>query len=474
MMKWLHYYLLLASALLPGFARANQRSNEAGPNGKPNIIYILADDLGYGDLSCYGQKKFQTPFIDQMASGGMLFTQHYAGSTVCAPSRSSLLTGLHTGHTYIRGNREVKPEGQFPLPDSAITVAELLKQSGYSTAIIGKWGLGYPGSTGVPGKQGFDKFFGYNCQREAHHYFPEYLWRNTERVMLDQNRNGMRGMYSHDLFAAGAVTFIRENAARKNPFFLYLPFTIPHADLDVPDRFMEAFRGKFEEKPFPGNNYIAQPNPYAAFAAMITLMDRDVGKLLALLVELNIHENTLVIFSSDNGPHNEGGADPGFFDSNGPLRGSKRDVYEGAIRVPMIAWWPGKIKPGSSSDHISAFWDFMPTACELAGAETPADIDGISFLPALLGFHQKQHRYLYWEFHEEGGKQAVRKSNWKAIRKGLNDGPDAPVELYDLSEDPGEEKNVAAEFPEVMREMKQIMLQAHRENPVWLFAAQRE
>lgn len=434
----------------------------------------MADDLGYGELSCYGQQKFETPNIDQMAAEGMRFTQHYAGTTVCAPSRSALMTGLHTGHTYVRGNREIQPEGQHPLPDTATTVADLLQQAGYSTGIIGKWGLGFPGSSGVPEKQGFDTFFGYNCQRQAHHYYPEQLWRNTEKITLEENQDGRKGAYSHHLFTQEAMSFIRENAEQENPFFLYLAYTIPHADVDVPDSTMAAFQGKFEEEAFTGNHYVNQPTPRAAFAGMVTLMDQSVGQLLDLLKTLEIDENTLVIFTSDNGPHWAGGHNPDFFDSNGPLRGYKRDLYEGGIRVPMIARWSGKIKGGSTSEHVSAFWDFMSTACELAGAEAPAYTDGTSYAPALLGREQPEHEYLYWEFHEQGKKQAVRKGKWKAVRTNIAKNPEAPLELYDLSADLGEENNIADEHPEVVREMAQIMQKEHREDRDWPFFAQED
>ena len=441
---------------------------------KPNIIFILADDLGYGDLSCYGQEHFQTPHIDQLAKEGVKFTDHYAGSTVCAPSRCCLMTGLHTGHAYIRGNKEVKPEGQWPLPDSAVTVAELLKKAGYKTGIFGKWGLGYPGSEGDPNRQGFDEFFGYNCQRLAHNYYPYYLWHNQEKVFLKENEGKKHGVYAPQLIHKKALEFIEENKA--NPFFLYYATTIPHAELFAPEKYMAKYRGKFTpEKSYKGvdegeryknGGYGSQPEAHAAFAAMVNLLDDQVGELMAKLKELGLDNDTLIIFSSDNGPHKEGGADPDYFDSNGPFRGYKRDLYEGGIRVPMIARWPGKIQPGSVSHHISAFWDFLPTACDVAGTKPPSNIDGISYLPTLLGKNrqQKQHDYLYWEFHErKHTTQAIRMGKWKAFRPG----PNLPIELYDLEKDPGETQNLASQYPEIVNKMKTLFAQARTESDIW-------
>jgi arylsulfatase A-like enzyme len=425
---------------------------------QPNIIYILADDLGYGDLSCYGQKKFSTPNIDRLAKEGMLFTQHYAGSTVCAPSRCVLMTGLHTGHCQIRGNKGMQPEGQHPMKQNTVTAARLLEQCGYVTGAFGKWGLGGPGSSGEPNNQGFDIFFGYNCQSLAHHYYPTYLWRNREKVVLEGNDPAAQtGQYAPDLIVEEMLGFVRTHAGK--PFFMFVPITIPHAELAVPEDSLVKYKGKFaEDKPYvntSGRGYGSQSHPRAAFAAMVERMDGYVGKLLALLKELNIDDRTIVMFSSDNGPHLEGGADPDFFDSNGPLKGYKRDLYEGGIRVPMLVRWPGKIKAGSKSEHISAFWDILPTFAELAGAAVPIGIDGISFVPTLLGYrdNQTQHAQLYWEFHEQGGKQAVRMGKWKAVRLNAMQSPDGPVELYDLSKDIGEKNNVAARNPEVAAQL---------------------
>ena len=440
---------------------------------QPNIIFILADDLGYGDLSFLGQQKFATPNIDQLASEGLVFTQHYAGSTVCAPSRSSLMTGQHTGNTYVRGNREIQPEGQEPLPANTFTVARMLQQVGYATGAFGKWGLGFPGSEGDPNNQGFDEFFGFNCQRLGHHYYPWYLWHNQKKVILEGNAGTATGQYAPDVIHAEALKFMENN--KDKPFFMYYPTIIPHAELFAPEKYMEKYRGKFlPEKVYEGYDegplyrlgpYGSQPESHAAHAALINVLDDHVGEIISKLKKLGIDRNTLVIFTSDNGTHLEGGANPDYFNSNGPFRGYKRDLYEGGIRVPFIAWWPGKIRPGNTG-HISAFWDFMPTVAELIQAEKPAGIDGISYLPTILGNAPKQekHDYLYWEFHERGLTQAIRKDNWKAIRKGM----DGPIELYDLSTDIGETTDVAGTNIEIIGRMKEILSGARTESALWL------
>lgn len=446
---------------------------------KPNIIYILADDLGYGDLSCYGQKHFKTPNIDRMAREGMLFTQHYAGCAVSAPSRSSLMTGQTTGHTPIRGNKEYANEGQWPLPEKTVTIPKLLKEAGYVTGGFGKWGLGYPGSEGDPNNQGFDKFYGFNCQRLAHNYYPSHLWDNQEKVILEGNSGDKFEEYAPELIHQQALQFMEKN--KDKPFFLYYPTTIPHAELKLPEKYLKKYRGKFlPEKSFKGSSpgdkgfrngaYGSQPETHAAFAAMVTLLDKKVGEIFAKLKELGLEKNTLVIFSSDNGPHKEGGADPDYFDSNGPLKGYKRDLYEGGIREPMIAWWPGKIKKGSTSDLISAFWDVMPTLTEIAGVKAPENIDGISFLPTLLGkSDQKKHEYLYWEFHELGGRQAVRKGNWKLVRYHVQDPAKITTELYDLANDPGEITDVSKRHPEVVAELLKLMAQSRVPSDIFNF-----
>ena len=432
---------------------------------RPNIIYILVDDLGYGDLGVYGQEVISTPRLDQLATEGMVFTQHYAGAPVCAPSRASLMAGLHTGHTTIRGNLEIEPEGQQPIPDSRITLAERLRDVGYETAAIGKWGLGAPDTEGVPTRQGFDYFFGYNCQREAHSYYPDHLWRNEEIVHLAANQDEARGLYSHDLLIDETLRFIEQT--RDGPFFLYVPLTIPHAGLDVPEESMEPYRGRFKEHPSERQGrYISQPTPRAAFAGMVSRLDRDVGRIVDLVDGLGLSEQTLIIFSSDNGPHQEGGADPEFFNSGGGLRGFKLDLYEGGIRVPMIARWPGVVGAGTVSEHVSAFWDVTPTLLDLAGVMLPEDLDGISFMPTLQGDPQEQHEYLYWEFHpsvyhEQIWKQAVRMGDWKGVRFSRKGKGDDRIELYNLILDPSETRNVASEHRNIVEEIAAHMNAAH-------------
>jgi arylsulfatase A len=423
---------------------------------RPNIVFILADDLGYGDLGCYGQKNFATPNIDRMAAEGLRFTQHYAGSTVCAPSRACLMTGLHTGHTWQRANGG---PGMRPDPED-VTVARLLKDAGYRTALIGKSPFIKDNDGLRPNAKGFDHFFGYANHSAAHRYYPESLWRNGEKVLYSDNHSQEGAQYSSDLFVQDALAWLDENA--DEPFFLHLTLQQPHADLNVPAKWKERYLGKFNETPFAGNHYRAEPNPLATFAGMVTHLDDAVGQVLTKLRELGVAENTLVLFSSDNGAMNEGGWSREAFDSSGPLRGGKRDLYEGGVRVPLIAWWPGSIAPGGETDHISAFWDFLPTVCELTGAAAPADTDGISYLPTLLGKgKQAPHDYLYWEFHERGGKQAVRQGEWKAVRLDVNKKRPRPLELYNLSNDVGETHDVAAEHPEIVARMQKLMREAH-------------
>ena len=451
---------LAAFSLVAGCQSLRRRETVAE---RPNVIFILADDLGYGDLGCYGQQIIQTPNQDRMAKEGMIFTNHYAGSTVCAPSRCCLMTGLHTGHAYIRGNDRI------PLRPQDVTVAELMKQAGYATGLIGKWGLGEPDTTGIPNRKGFDSWFGYLNQQHAHNYYPDYLWRNEEKVPLANEVEPVgaaggvatkRVQYSHDLFASEALAFLDRN--RRRPFFLYLALTIPHANNESkPDGMEVPSYGPYANRDWP--------NPQKGHAAMITRMDRDIGRLFDRLKALGLDEKTLVLFSSDNGPHKEGGADPAFFDSSGGLRGIKRDLYEGGIRVPLIARWPGRIAAGSGSDHVSAFWDLLPTCCELAGVPTPKETDGISFLPTLLGQpqRQRQHPYLYWEFHEQGKKRAVRMGHWKGVRLNVAKDPQGPIELYNLAEDPGERNNVASRYPEVVARIATILASARIPSQRW-------
>lgn len=411
---------------------------------KPNVIVILADDLGYGDLGCFGQKLIKTPNIDRLAAEGMKFTQAYAGATVCAPSRCSLMTGKHNGHAPIRGNREVKPEGQVPMPADTVTLAHLMKRAGYATGLIGKWGLGYPGSASTPDKMGFDHFFGYNCQRLAHEYYPEYLWRDDQKVSLGGKS------YSHDLMAADALDFVRANKDR--PFFLDLSFTIPHAKLQVPDL-----------SPYANESW---PEDLKTLAAMITRMDGDVGRLMALLKELGIDEQTLVIFASDNGAAYQ----DKLFAHSGTLRGRKRDMYEGGIRTPALARWPGRIKAGVTSDQVWAFWDVFPTLAELTGQAIPAGLDGVSILPAMLEGRYVDHPPLYWEFHERGFDQAGRIGDWKAVRNGQR----GAIELYDLKADPAEREDVASRHPEMVKRFDAFFRTARTDSPIWPIRGQAD
>lgn len=432
----------------------------------PNVVFILADDLGYGDLSCNGQEKFETPNIDSLAARGMKFVNHYSGSAVCAPSRCALLTGYHMGNAVVRGNLEMEPEGQQPMPADTYTAAHHFKKAGYATGAFGKWGLGMAGSTSGPAAMGFDTFYGYNCQRQAHCYYPAWLWRNNEREFLWGNEGSFDKVYAPDRIHDEALKFMRDN--REKPFFLYYAAVQPHADMIAPEETMEKYRGKFlPEKVYPEGYYKGQPEGHAAFAAMVHILDETVGDVVAALESLGLSDNTLIIFTSDNGAHEEGGADPEYFNSNGPWRGFKRDLYEGGIHVPMIAAWPGKIAAGSSTEHLSAFWDFLPTVAELTGVALAKDVDGISYLPTLLGRNtQQKHEFLYWEFPARGGRQAIRKGRWKGVRYNIKRKPDAALELYDLENDPGEQNNIAAEHPEVVAELEALMKQAHTSSSV--------
>ena len=429
----------------------------AAPAPKPNIIWIMADDLGYGDIGCYGQRVIKTPNIDRLAANGIRFTDCYAGSTVCAPSRCALMTGLHTGHARIRGN------GQVPLAPEDITIAEILKSAGYVTGMIGKWGLGEPETTGIPTKQGFDEWFGYLNQHHAHNYYPDILWKNQQQVELgnvvENNVATKRVVYSADLFTHEALDFLDRH--QRDRFYLYLPFTLPHANNEAGKQGMEVPT----DEPYSGETW---PQPQKNHAAMITYLDTQIGKVLARLGELGLADNTIVFFTSDNGPHREGGADPEFFHSSGPLRGFKRALYEGGIRVPMIVRWPGHIAPGTTSSQVWAFWDAAATLAELAGAAGPPGTDGISMVPSILGEAAagrpaQNHEYLYWEFHERGFSQAVRMGNWKAIRKG----PGTPLELYDLAQDLGEQHDVAKEHPDILARVETILASARTGSADW-------
>jgi arylsulfatase len=421
---------------------------------RPNIVLIVADDLGYGELGCYGQKKIRTPRLDRMAREGLRFTAFYAGSPVCAPSRCCLMTGRHGGHAWVRDNREVKPEGQTPIPRGEVMLSELLKGQGYATAAVGKWGLGPPGSEGDPTRRGFDLFFGYNCQRHAHNHYPSYLWRDGRRGGLDGKR------YSHDLFEREALAFVKKD--RDRPCFLYLPFTIPHAAIQAPEDSLAEYRGKWPDPPYDGKRgYLKHPAPRAGYAAMITRLDRSVGRLLDLLRDLKLAEKTLVLFTSDNGAtHDAGGADTAFFDSTAGLRGRKGSVYEGGLRVPLLAWRPGTINAGRVSERAAYFPDVLPTLLEVAGAAdaVPKGLDGVSFAPTLRGetARQKKHEYLLWEFSGYGGQQAVRAGDWKGLRRNLHKGK-SKLELYDLKANPFEKNDVAARRPGVVKRLGRIL-----------------
>ncbi len=459
-MKYLNrsVWCLIACALAqPG--TAVWAADPSAPR-KPNIVFILADDLGYGDLGCYGQQRIKTPHLDRMAADGMRFTQFYAGCTVCAPSRCSLMTGLHTGHCLIRGNatESLRPQD--------VTVAKLLEDAGYTTGLVGKWGLGRAGSPGVPTRQGFGSFFGYLDQGHAHNYYPSFLMRDEKRAPLKNVVPGPgdfgKGVaekkveYSHDLFAEEALAFVDRNKDR--PFFLYLAFTVPHAN-------NEAGKSGMEVPDFGIYKDTDWPEAQKGHAAMITRMDADIGRLFDRLKKLGLDENTLVLFSSDNGPHREGGNDPDFNHSRGPLRGIKRDLYEGGIRVPLLVRWPGKVPTGVTSDLVAAFWDVLPTLTDLAGGKTPPGLDGLSFAPTLLGQRekQKQHESLYWAFYERGGAQALRMGKWKAVQQPIH----APIQLYDLDKDLGEQQDVAAQYPEVVARMKKLMEESYVPSARW-------
>jgi arylsulfatase A-like enzyme len=411
-------------------------SNSFGAHTRiPNIIFILTDDLGYGDLGCYGQKLIKTPNIDELAQRGTRFTQFYAGSTVCAPSRCALMTGKHAGHGRIRGNGGRGKGGILQADD--VTIPKTLKQAGYRTGIIGKWGLGNQNTPGVPNRQGFDYSFGYLDHVHAHDYWTDHLFRNGERVDIPPKT------FSHDLFAKEALNFIRRE--RDNPFFLYLAFTIPHAKFNPPS-----------DAPYSSEDWSPQDKN---LAAMMTRMDNDIGKLMSLLKELDLENDTIVFFTSDNGPREQGAE---LFQSAGPLRGIKRDLYEGGIREPMIVRWPGKVKAGATSEQVWTFWDVLPTVADIAGVKAPENIDGISVLPALLGQNQSRQDFLYWEFHERGFDQAVRMGDWKAVRHGKD-----PLELYNLSSDPGESRNVAQQNPNIVAKIEEYLKTARSDSATW-------
>jgi arylsulfatase A-like enzyme len=452
------------SALICLIAAQGELSAQQSAQTDPNIIIIQADDLGFGDLSVYGQTHFRTPSLDQMASEGMRFTQYYAGSTLCAPSRAALMTGYHTGHLWIRGNLET------PLRASDVTMAMILRDAGYRTAVIGKWGLGRQGTSGQPDRKGFEYQFGFLDHRHAHRQFTDHLYRNSQRIDVPETA------YANDLFTREARDFI--NRPDRRPFFLYLNYTVPHAELRVPEDSLAPLRNKFPETPYvdkvadskprgPSDDvslgYRSQPTPKAAYAAMIVRMDRDIGTLLTLLKSRGIDSRTIVMFISDNGPHEEGGGAPRFFDSAGGLRGIKRDLYEGGLRVPMIARWPGVVPAGRISSVPFAAWDILPTVADIVGVKPPAGIDGVSMAAALHGGTPAVHDFFYWEFHERGFQQAVRMGRWKAVRLAQG----TPLELYNLAADPDERNNVAKANPAVIARVETYLKTARVDNPLY-------
>lgn len=483
---------------IPGCNSA--KSEKAKTPQKPNIIYILADDLGYGELGCFGQELIETPNIDKLAENGIKFTQHYSGAPVCAPSRCVLLTGKHMGHAQVRGNDEWRErgdvwgyksmladstlEGQRPMAEGTVTIANKMQDAGYKTAMFGKWGLGAPQTHSIPTKMGFDFFVGYNCQRMAHTFYPTHLYKNEARLHLgndtiapntkldkgadpyDLNSYKKYNLqnYSSTVMFEELTGFVKEN--EDNPFFVYWATPIPHAPLQAPQKWVDYYVNKFgDEEPYLGDNgYFPCRYPHATYAAMVSYFDENVGKLVQQLKDLGIYDNTLIIVTSDNGATYNGGTDSPWFNSGGPFKSEygwgKGYTHEGGIRTPMVAAWPEKISAGVESDHISAFWDVMPTLCEIAGIYSPEETDGISFLPALTGGNQTPHDHLYWEFPSYGGQQAVRMGKWKAIRKNIMKG-NMELELYNLDEDIQEQNNIAEQHPEIVKQMEAIMVKEH-------------
>jgi arylsulfatase A-like enzyme len=479
-------------------------------NKKPNIIFILADDLGYNDLTCYGQKIIETPYIDSLAANGIRFTQYYCGSPVSAPSRCVLLTGRHTGHSFIRGNHEWPErgdvwnftkveedpslEGQYPLPAGTVTFSKLLQGEGYKTACIGKWGLGAPFSEGAPGKQGFDLFFGYNCQRQAHTYYPLHLWRNEDKVKLDNEfiiphtrtldgdgdpeKSGSytkyrQKQYAPELMMNEALSFIQ--SAKDKPFFLYFTTTIPHVPLQVPQEWVDKYRQKIgDEKPYLGDKgYFPCQYPMATYTAMVSYLDFQIGRIIDKLKEMGIYKNTIIIFSSDNGPVTTGGSVSSYFENAKPFNQSpdrlKGSVYEGGIHVPLIISWPARIIKPSVSNLVCAAWDIFPTLCDIPGLDYPEGLDGVSLLPTVTGKgKQANHEYLYWEYPEKRGQQAVRMGMWKGVRDSTRDGNEK-IRLYNLGNDISEDLDVSGKYPEMVKQIGDIMIREHQQPAVHRF-----
>ena len=445
---------------------------KAGSPKKPNIVFIMADDLGYRELGCYGQKKIKTPNIDQLAAEGMKFTDFYTGSAVCGPARCNLATGMHGGHAFIRDNHEVGTwesfDGQLPLPAGTETFASVLKQQGYATGAFGKWGLGGVDSTGDPLNMGFDHFVGYNCQRHAHNLYPEFLINDKKKMPLEGNTRGLTGeRYAPQVIADHMLDFVREN--KDEPFFVYYPTVLPHLALQAPQEDIDEYKGKWPDPPYEGKSYQPHPTPKACYAAMISFMDKQVGRLMALLKELDLDDNTIVFFTSDNGTtYLKGQVDYEFFNSVGDLRGLKGSLYEGGIREPMVVRWPGKIKPGTVTHLPSALYDVKATLADITDAEMTAETDGLSLLPTPVSDpkNQEKHDYLFWDFAGYGGQLAVRMGKWKGIKRKLKKNPDAPLELYDLKKDISEKNNVADKYPEIAEKIEGIMLSARQKTDV--------
>ncbi|MEY3920756.1 MAG: hypothetical protein RL634_517 [Bacteroidota bacterium] len=468
-----------------GFSLLNPSSSVAQNKSKPNIIYIYADDLGYGELGCYGQTKIQTPHIDQLAKEGIRFTQHYSSAPVCAPSRCMLMTGKNPGHTYIRGNYEMggfedeKERGQMPLHEGAYTIANMLKERNYATGMIGKWGMGVVGTTGSPLNHGFDYYYGYLDQKQAHNYYPTHLWENDRWDSLnnpfiyvhrpldsttatEKDFNYYKGNdYAPKKMTDKALAFIEKN--KSNTFFLYLPYTIPHLSLQLPDEYVNKYRGKFDEHPYYGQKgYAANRYPLSTYAGMISFLDDQVGIIMEKIKSLGLDENTIVMFSSDNGTTFSSPVDKNFFNSVSGLRGLKMELYEGGIRVPFVARWPGKIKAGTVSDMVSVQYDMMSTLAAITGLPVQ-HTDGISLMPTLMGkLQQEQHSYLYFEYPENGGQVAVRMGNWKGVKKQLIKNPSVSWELYDLSKDPSEQNNIAEAHKDILKEFDAIVKKEHQ------------
>lgn len=487
-MKRILYILLIGMIAMASSIQVSH-AKQSAPNRKPNIVFILADDLGYAELGCYGQTKIKTPNIDRLRASGMKFTDAYSGHAVCAPSRCTLMTGLHTGHSYVRQNLGMPVAGQLNIPKDTVTVAKLLKQSGYATGCFGKWGLGGPGTEGVPWKQGFDEFYGYLDQWRAHNYYPTYLYHNDKKVRLKNDDFASHQKlkdpleteeeyfarfagpdYCTEGMISTALGFIEEN--KDKPFFLYYATPIPHVSIQVPQEDYEQYKDTFDDTPYLGEKgYLPHPQPRAGYAAMVSHMDRNVGKIMDRIAALGLDENTLIIFTSDNGPTFNGGSDSTFFEST-PLKGLKCSLWEGGIRVPFIAKWTGEIKPGSTSDLPTALWDMMPTLLQVAdeSEKIPNGIDGLSILPTLTDEgRQEMHHHLYWESSGgKGGVKAVRMGKWKGYCQ-VKQGADGAIQLFNLETDPKESNNVAKAYPEVVAKIKTIMTEGRTDSPYFTF-----